>query len=98
MARMCVSCRFFRLHQHEDPAQPHHCDYVNAPIGDQALRLDCPEYEMASSPKPRNRGSGSTTGDRRSDNRGVEDDTNDGALIEKGLRHEKFSMDTICSC
>ena len=48
VARMCVSCRFFRPHQHEDPAQPHHCDYVNAPIGDQALRLDCPEYEMAS--------------------------------------------------
>lgn len=48
VARMCVSCRFFRPHQHEDPAQPHHCDYVNAPIGDQALRLDCAEYEMAS--------------------------------------------------
>ena len=48
VARMCVSCRFFRPHQHEDAAQPHHCDYVNAPIGDQALRLDCPEYEMAS--------------------------------------------------
>ena len=48
VARMCVSCRFFRPHQHDDAAQPHHCDYVNAPIGDQALRLDCPEYEMAS--------------------------------------------------
>jgi DNA-binding MarR family transcriptional regulator len=48
VARMCVSCRFFRPHQHEDAAQPHHCDYVNAPIGDQALRLDCAEYEAAS--------------------------------------------------
>jgi DNA-binding MarR family transcriptional regulator len=48
VARMCVSCRFFRPHQHDDAAQPHHCDYVNAPIGDQALRLDCPEYETAS--------------------------------------------------
>jgi DNA-binding MarR family transcriptional regulator len=48
VARMCVSCRFFRPHQHEDAAQPHHCDYVNAPIGDQALRLDCAEYEPAS--------------------------------------------------
>ena len=48
VARMCVSCRFFRPHQHDDAAQPHHCDYVNAPIGDPALRLDCPEYEAAS--------------------------------------------------
>jgi DNA-binding MarR family transcriptional regulator len=48
VARMCVSCRFFRPYQHEDAAQPHHCDYVNAPIADQALRLDCGEYESAS--------------------------------------------------
>jgi len=48
VARMCVSCRFFRPHQHADAAQPHHCDYINAPIGDQSLRLDCAEYEMAS--------------------------------------------------
>jgi len=48
VARMCVSCRFFRPHQHEDAAQPHHCDYVNAPFGDPSLRLDCAEYEMAS--------------------------------------------------
>ena len=48
VARMCVSCRFFRPYQHDDAAEPHHCDYVNAPIADQALRLDCREYEMAS--------------------------------------------------
>ena len=48
VARMCVSCRFFRPYQHDDAAQPHHCDYVDAPIADQALRLDCREYEMAS--------------------------------------------------
>jgi DNA-binding MarR family transcriptional regulator len=48
VARMCVSCRFFRPHQHDDAAQPHHCDYVNAPIGDHNLRLDCLEYESAS--------------------------------------------------
>lgn len=48
VARMCVSCRFFRPHQHDDAALPHHCDYVNAPIGDQSLRLDCGEYELAS--------------------------------------------------
>lgn len=48
VARMCVSCRFFRPYQHDDAAQPHHCDYVNAPLPEQALRLDCQEYEMAS--------------------------------------------------
>jgi DNA-binding MarR family transcriptional regulator len=48
VARICVSCRFFRPNQHDDAALPHHCDYVNAPIGEQSLRLDCAEYEMAS--------------------------------------------------
>lgn len=48
VARMCVSCRFFRPHQYAEAVQPHHCDYVNAPIGDHALRLDCAEYEPAS--------------------------------------------------
>lgn len=48
VARMCVTCRYFRPHQHDDAAQPHHCDYVNAPFGEQALRLECAEYEPAS--------------------------------------------------
>lgn len=48
VARMCVTCRYFRPYQHDDAAQPHHCDYVNAPFGDQALRLECAEYEPAS--------------------------------------------------
>ena len=48
VARMCVSCRYFRPNQYDDPAQPHHCEYINAPFGDQALRLECAEYEPAS--------------------------------------------------
>jgi DNA-binding MarR family transcriptional regulator len=48
VARMCLSCRYFRPHQYENAEQPHHCDYVNAPFGDQALRLQCAEYEPAS--------------------------------------------------
>lgn len=47
VARMCVSCRYFRPHQYNDPSQPHHCDYVNAAFGEQALRLECAEYEVA---------------------------------------------------
>jgi DNA-binding MarR family transcriptional regulator len=48
VAQMCVSCRYFRPNQYKDPAQPHHCDYLNAPFGDRALRLECAEYEPAS--------------------------------------------------
>lgn len=48
VARMCISCRYFRPHQYDDAAEPHHCDYVNASFGDQALRLECAEYEPAS--------------------------------------------------
>lgn len=44
-ARMCVGCRFFRPHAHPGEARPHHCTYVDAPIGDADLRLDCREME-----------------------------------------------------
>lgn len=45
--RMCVSCRHFRPEAHPATAQPHHCAFVNAPIGDRDLRLDCGEHEAA---------------------------------------------------
>ena len=47
IARMCVSCNFFRPYQHEDPARPHHCAFVDAPFGDGELRLDCPDHQTA---------------------------------------------------
>jgi DNA-binding MarR family transcriptional regulator len=47
VARMCVSCRFFRPYQHDDPARPHHCAFVDAPFGDAELRLDCPDHQTA---------------------------------------------------
>jgi DNA-binding MarR family transcriptional regulator len=47
LMRMCVTCRYFRPNQYEDPVQPHHCDYVNAPLGDATLRVHCPEHEVA---------------------------------------------------
>lgn len=47
VARMCVSCEHFRPHAYADAEQPHHCAYVNAPLGERALRLDCPEYAPA---------------------------------------------------
>ena len=45
--RMCVTCRHFRPDAHPGAAQPHHCAFVNAAIGDRDLRLDCGEHEAA---------------------------------------------------
>ena len=45
--RLCVTCKYFRPHAHENPSAPHHCDYVDAAFGVEALRLDCAEHEPA---------------------------------------------------
>lgn len=45
--RMCLTCRHFRPHVHDDPARPHHCAFVDAAFGDAALRLDCADHETA---------------------------------------------------
>ena len=45
--RMCVTCRYFRPHAHDDPAAPHHCAFVDAAFGDAQLRLDCGEHVEA---------------------------------------------------
>jgi DNA-binding MarR family transcriptional regulator len=47
VARMCISCRFFRPNVHSNPVRPHHCAYVNAPFGDQHLRIECPDQAPA---------------------------------------------------
>lgn len=47
VARMCVSCQYFRPQVHKDAPNPHHCDYVNAAFGDHLLRIDCPDYQIA---------------------------------------------------
>jgi DNA-binding MarR family transcriptional regulator len=47
VARMCVTCRFFQPHLHDDPLLPHHCALVDAPFGDASLRIDCPEQDAA---------------------------------------------------
>lgn len=48
VARMCVSCEHFRQQAHPGSEQPHHCGFYNTAFGDQAFRLDCPEYVEAS--------------------------------------------------
>ncbi len=47
VARMCVTCRYFRARTHADPDAPHHCEFVDAPLGDRTLRLECVDHEMA---------------------------------------------------
>ena len=43
--RMCVTCRYFRPHAHQNARAPHHCAYVDRPLAADSLRLDCPEHE-----------------------------------------------------
>lgn len=47
VARMCVTCRYFRPNVHEDAERPHHCALVDAAFGDRTLRSDCPDHEAA---------------------------------------------------
>jgi len=45
VARMCVTCRFFRRDAHPASAQLHHCALVDVPMGAGDLRVDCAEHE-----------------------------------------------------
>lgn len=51
VARMCISCEHFRPNAHANMDQPHHCQFLNIPFGDRALRLDCPDYVAAPTAK-----------------------------------------------
>lgn len=46
-ARMCATCTYFRPHAHPGTQTPHHCAYVDAPLRETDLRLDCREHEQA---------------------------------------------------
>lgn len=45
IVQMCATCRYFRPHAHAATPKPHHCAFIDKPIGDGDLRLDCPDYE-----------------------------------------------------
>ncbi len=47
-SRMCVECVHFRPRAHGRADKPHHCAYIDAPIGDADLRIDCPDMQRAS--------------------------------------------------
>jgi len=45
---MCVTCTHFRANVYPNtPETPHHCMLVDAPFGDRALRIECPEHTPA---------------------------------------------------
>jgi DNA-binding MarR family transcriptional regulator len=47
IARMCVTCRFFRRDAHPGSPAPHHCALLDQPLSVSELRTECPEYESA---------------------------------------------------
>jgi DNA-binding MarR family transcriptional regulator len=49
VARMCVSCSFFRPDAHPGEESPHHCALLDLPLARSDLRVDCPEHELAAS-------------------------------------------------
>ncbi|MVN88256.1 MarR family transcriptional regulator [Deinococcus sp. HMF7620] len=53
VARLCVTCANFRPHHHPDPAWPHHCVLMDAPLAERTLRLDCDEHESGSTEQQR---------------------------------------------
>ncbi len=47
LARMCTGCRFFSADAHPKEAKPHHCEFVDAPLGPGDARLDCGDFSPA---------------------------------------------------
>ncbi|RYZ43445.1 MAG: MarR family transcriptional regulator [Myxococcaceae bacterium] len=43
---MCVTCKHFRPNVRPG-SSPHHCAFVDAPLSNEQLRVDCPEHELA---------------------------------------------------
>ena len=47
VARMCVTCRFFRSEAQPEGVSLHHCALLDQPLSGVDLRTDCPEHEPA---------------------------------------------------
>lgn len=48
VARICLTCRFFRPNVRKDSRAPHHCALMDKPLAESDLRVDCPEHETVS--------------------------------------------------
>ncbi|SLN64064.1 MarR family winged helix-turn-helix transcriptional regulator [Oceanibacterium hippocampi] len=45
--RSCVTCKYFRENVAPGSGEPHRCAFVDAPMADRHLRVDCPEHVAA---------------------------------------------------
>lgn len=43
--RMCLSCRYFAPNVRRGTPRPHHCRFIDAPLGEGDLRIDCPDHK-----------------------------------------------------
>lgn len=42
--RMCVTCHHFAANIRPGEPKPHHCRFIDAPLGEDALRIDCADH------------------------------------------------------
>ncbi len=52
VARICLTCRFFRPHAHLNSPAPHHCMLLDKPLAAGDLQVDCPEHELGPKAEP----------------------------------------------
>ncbi|MET4133766.1 DNA-binding MarR family transcriptional regulator [Porphyrobacter sp. MBR-155] len=50
--RMCLTCSQFERCRHDDAKLPHHCRYLDQPIGPLGMMLDCPDHIMSADLEP----------------------------------------------
>lgn len=51
VARMCAGCTYFQPYVHADAVKPHHCGFVDRPMSESQLRIDCAEFVAGSDPE-----------------------------------------------
>ncbi|MBI1979256.1 MAG: winged helix-turn-helix transcriptional regulator [Elusimicrobia bacterium] len=44
VARMCIRCSHFRANIHPGTSAPHHCSFIDKPLGENNLKTDCPLF------------------------------------------------------
>ncbi len=47
VARLCLTCRFYRPDAHPAETRRDHCALLDLPLGPSDLRVDCPEHQLA---------------------------------------------------
>lgn len=44
IARMCIRCSHFHANIHPGTSAPHHCSFIDKPLGENNLKTDCPLF------------------------------------------------------